>query len=681
MKDATTIAGRSWLQALSKPRSVSDLVLTGGVIAIIGLMILPVPIIIVDALVAANVLFGVGLLLLAIYIPGPVAFASFPSVLLLTTLFRLSLAIAITRLILLQADAGHIIQTFGMMVVGGNLVVGFVVFLIITVVQFIVVAKGAERVAEVAARFTLDAMPGKQLSIDSDLRSGLIDKDEARRKRRLLEVESQLHGALDGAMKFVKGDSIAGIVIIVINILGGLAIGVMQKGMSLGDAVQTYSILTIGDGLVGQIPALLSAIAAGLIVTRSAGEGHDEHLGASITREIGQQPRVALTGGVLALLLTLVPGFPWPVFLCFGLVLTGTSLWRRRHHSPLLTNLLMRVGQGGKLQQPEGNASAVDSSIKPLPAVLLEVAREVMQAHGSARLTDVAVRAAQRVREEFGAPVANPVVEVAPDLPGSRYRLKAFGVCIAQGELLAAAPLGKRLPPALAPGRKLVPRPAAAEVKQEERLDPVSLLERSLTVAFRRQLGQFAGIQETANLLARWSREYPDLVKEMLRAAPPQRVAEILRRLLDEGIPIRHLRDVFEAITEANAKDRDVGIVAEYVRIALRRHITQRYLGADNTISALIAHPELEDALRQAARGSSGQVAVDPQLLQRVVAEIRGIREEIGAASERVVMLCSMDVRRYLRKLTETDFFDLPILSFQELTGDVSVLPVGQVRG
>src|SRR5690349_11698268 len=241
MKTLVT-AWRTGLPVWRAPGSSSDLVLAAGVIAIVALMILPMPLLLIDALVALNILMGVGLLLLGIYIPSPVAFSSFPSVLLITTLFRLSLSIAITRLILLDADAGHIIETFGQLVVGGNLVVGIVVFLIITVVQFIVIAKGAERVAEVAARFTLDAMPGKQLSIDSDLRSGLIDKDDARRRRRLLEVESQLHGALDGAMKFVKGDSIAGIVIIIINILGGLAIGVLQRGMPMGEAVQTYSI-------------------------------------------------------------------------------------------------------------------------------------------------------------------------------------------------------------------------------------------------------------------------------------------------------------------------------------------------------------------------------------------------------------------------------------------------------
>jgi type III secretion protein V len=270
----------------------SDLLLVACVVAIVAMMVLPLPAWLIDLLVAANIASGLLLLLLGIYIASPLEFSVFPSVLLMTTLFRLSLSIATTRMILLQGHAGHIIDTFGKVVAGGNLVVGLVVFLIITVVQFIVIAKGAERVAEVAARFSLDAMPGKQLSIDSDLRSGLIDKDEARRRRRTLELESKLHGSLDGAMKFVKGDAIAGIVIIVINLLGGLAIGVMQQDLDISSAMTKYSILTIGEGMVAQIPALLGAMAAGLIVTRTTDDEHDKHLGDAIRKQVTSKPRV-----------------------------------------------------------------------------------------------------------------------------------------------------------------------------------------------------------------------------------------------------------------------------------------------------------------------------------------------------------------------------------------------------
>lgn len=651
----SALAWKIGFPALRVPSSMSDILLAAGVVAIVALMILPMPLLVIDGLVAANVLFGVGLLLLAIYIPGPTAFASFPSVLLLTTLFRLSLSIAITRLILLQADAGHIINTFGQLVAGGNLVVGSVVFLIITVVQFIVIAKGAERVAEVAARFTLDAMPGKQLSIDSDLRSGLIDKDEARRRRRRLEVESQLHGALDGAMKFVRGDSIAGIVIIIINILGGLAVGVLQLGLPVGDAVRTYSILTIGDGMVGQIPALLSAIAAGLIVTRTAGEEPDAHLGASIARELRGHPRVILIGGFLSLLLALVPGFPWAVFVFLGLTMVGMAGWRHRHEWAPLRGILKQFGGALPDPPPQTEAALPESELKPPPDLLLELSSQPQGGSESReRLTGCALRAVEDLREEYGVPVPNPTVRANETVAADSYRLTVFGVRVVQAKLPAASAK-----------------------------EPVQEIETLLQRALRRHLAQFAGIQETSRLLNAWSRDYPDLVKEMLRAAAPQRVAEILRRLLDEGIPIRHLRDVFEAITDISARERDVVMITEHVRIALRRHITQRYIGTDGSISALIAHPELEDTLRQATRGTSqpGQVAVDPQFIQRVLAETRALREELGSKFARVVLLCSMDVRRHLRKLTESEFFELPVLSFQELSGDVPVVPVGQVRG
>src|SRR5438105_6742106 len=357
----------------------SDLVLVFGVVAIVAMMVLPLPAWLIDFLVAVNIATGLGLLLLGIYIASPLEFSVFPSVLLITTLFRLSLSIATTRMILLQGHAGHIIDTFGKVVAGGNLVVGLVVFLIITVVQFIVIAKGAERVAEVAARFPLDAMPGKQLSIDSDLRSGLIDKDEAKRRRRTLELESKLHGSFDGAMKFVKGDAIAGIVIIVINLLGGLAIGVMMQDLDIGSAMTKYSILTIGEGMVAQIPALLGAMAAGLIVTRTSDED-DKHLGDSIRKQIAAKPRVLVVSGAICVLIAFVPGFPSAVFMALALVLGGAGVLltpsmrerMRQWQNPAIRGIVKRLDPP---QQVAATALPVQRPAVPLllrvPAALL----------------------------------------------------------------------------------------------------------------------------------------------------------------------------------------------------------------------------------------------------------------------------------------------------------------------
>jgi type III secretion protein V len=658
----------------------SDVVLAFAAVLIIGVLILPLPMVMLDILVAVNIAIGFGLLMLAIYIPTPVAFSSFPSVLLLTTLFRLAISVAITRSILLHADAGHIVETFGTMVAGGNLVVGLVVFLIITVVQFIVIAKGAERVAEVAARFTLDAMPGKQLSIDSDLRANLIDKDEARRKRRLLETESQLHGSLDGAMKFVKGDAICGIVIILVNLLGGLAVGVLQKGMTLGEATHTYSILTIGDGLVSQIPAILATIAAGLVVTRTTGEIDDKHLGDAIGRQISGQPRVVLIVGVLAVLLAFIPGFPTLVFLLLGAGLLTLAAWRYRHQF----DTLRRVFRISDAEMVEVQKPLDADDMAPPAPLQLELSPALAAAVGEpaaqARVKDTV----SQLREEYGVPVPLPVTRVVPALGEDEYRLTAFGARVASGRLRTDAYL--RPARVVAAGNKLagfLPPLAGDWVNEagEDTLTPLDVLVSHVRGALQRRMGSFIGIQETANLFGKMQRDYPDLVKEMLRVVAPQRVADVLRRLAEEGIPVRNLRDAFEAITDVGGREKDVVLLTEYVRVALKREIADRYADAERSLHVLLIHPELEDKLRQSVRVAGGvsQLAIAPELAARLTAEVRShlARQPEGV---RPVLLCSLDVRRHLRKLMEVDFFDLPVLSYQELASDLRIVQAGQIN-
>ncbi len=658
----------------------SDVVLAFGAVLIISVMILPLPLVIIDALVAVNISIGFGLLLLAIYIPTPVAFSSFPSVLLLTTLFRLALSIAITRSILLNAEGGHIVETFGTLVAGGNLVVGLVVFLIITVVQFIVIAKGAERVAEVAARFTLDAMPGKQLSIDSDLRSGLMDKDEARARRRLLETESQLHGSLDGAMKFVKGDAIAGIVIIIINLLGGLAIGVLQRDMSLGDATRVYSILTIGDGLVSQIPAILATIAAGLVVTRTTGEIDDRHLGDAITRQVSGQPRVMLITGILALLMTLVPGFPVGVFAVLGVSMLTLGAWRYRHSFDLLRRAF-RVPDSEMVEL----AKPADTDEMAPPAPLqLEVSPTLAQAFGQDQARERVAEVAQRMREEYGVPVPVPALRPGAKLGAGEYRLSAYGARVASGRLRGDAVFRIAQVPSEANRQQGFYPPLHGEWSDAgaaNGLNALDLLAEHCRSALQRRLGGFIGIQETANLFGRMQRDYPDLVKEMLRVVAPQRVADVLRRLAEEGVPVRNLRDAFEAITDVGGREKDVVLLTEYVRVALKREIAERYADADRTLHVLLIHPELEDKLRQSVRvaGGASQLAISPELAARLGNEVRAhlARQPEGV---RPVLLCSLDVRRHLRKLMEVDFFELPVLSYQELAPDLRIVQAGQIN-
>ena len=614
----------------------TDIALVAGIVAIIALMIVPLPNWAIDILVAVNISGGILLLLLAIYISNPLEFSVFPSVLLISTLFRLALSIATTRMILLHGEAGHIIQTFGDMVAGGNLVVGLVVFLIITVVQFIVIAKGSERVAEVAARFSLDAMPGKQMSIDSDLRSGLIDKDEARRRRRMLENESKLNGSLDGAMKFVKGDAIAGIIIIIINLLGGLTIGVLQQDMTLSDATVKYSILTIGDGMVSQIPALLGAMSAGLLVTRTTDDEHDKHLGDAIGRQLTAKPRVLLMGGGLCVLFSAVPGFPTIVFMALGLAFFAAGFmltpslrarWEKLAQ-PTLSAVMRRSPTAPVLM----SAEAVQ--VRPTVPLLLEVPVGRLDAQESHSLLAGLEGVLDYFQLNLGMRL--PRIDVHAMRPDEDkpavWRLLAYEVPIAEGEL------------------------------QQE--DTVPSLVNEVRESLRRHVNLFMGTQEANLLLTRAAIDLPDVVKETLRALPLARVAEILRRLVEEEVAIRNLRDILETLADTAQREKDVYALTELTRIGLKRQISHRY-APDGHLRAVLLEPALEEMLRNAIRHNSGaqQLALDPLEMSRLMTRFRNVVQVFKPAA----IVTAVDIRRHVRKLIEQDCFDIPVLSYHEL--------------
>jgi len=636
-------------------RRYGDVALAFGVMAIMCLMVLRMPTPVIDGLVAMNIACGVALLLIALCVPHPVAFNSFPSVLLITTLFRLSLSVATTRLILLDAHAGHIIDAFGNFVAGGNLVVGIVVFIIITIVQFMVIAKGAERVAEVAARFTLDAMPGKQMSIDSDLRSGLIDKDEAKRRRSLLERESQLNGSLDGAMKFVKGDSIASIIIVIVNLLGGLTVGVLQKGMAAGEAMQLYSILTIGDGMVAQIPALLSAMAAGLIVTRSAGDDEkDSHLGDTIGRQITAHPRALMMTGFISLMLALVPGFPTLIFIAIAAAAFILARFARSSQEKREAELeFARGGPGTDADKPvKPVAPPVRSGIAP--ALLIEIggaadanALLAMERKLGAIVTQSAT--------SFGIRFPSPVCAAASQENAPAWRIVVFDVPV------ATAPAGSTLDEAV--------------------------LEREVTAVLARNADQFIGVQDVNNLLEAAAEQYPALVKEVLRQVPTaQKIAEVLRNLVREGIPLRNLRDVLEALAEWGGREKDSGALTEFVRIHLRRYMTNRYTNAQRQIDVLVVDGAVEEAVRRSLTETPAGVMINlpPQAILalrnalRVELERLGMQDKPDGAAP--LLITAADVRRHVRKILEPIHARMSVLSYQELLPDVEVRPLGIVR-
>ncbi len=636
--------GNSKVSWLSR---VSDLLLAFVVIAIIALMIIPLPVIMLDILVALNIALGVMLVLMGIYVSSSLQFSAFPSVLLISTLFRLALSVATTRMILLHGDAGNIIDTFGSLVAGGNIVVGLVVFLIITLVQFLVIAKGAERVAEVGARFTLDAMPGKQMSIDSDLRSGLIDKVEARRKRRELEMESKLHGSMDGAMKFVKGDAIAGIVIIIINLLGGLAIGVFQLGMDAGSAMSKYSILTIGDGMVAQIPALLGAMSAGLIVTRVTDSEEEQHLGDSIQKQFASIPRVLLVSGAICFLLSVVPGFPTSVFVGLGLVLSilGASL------VPALRRRMEKVSQP-TFESVMTKRESAHPSIKETKNV------EVQQA--VPLLLDLPRHFADKGRDQLLADELDDVLDkiqtgIGLSLPKIHFHwqrestqswnLNVFEVPITRGYLTDQS----------------TPSEIALAVSD----------------ALRRNLTMFVGIQETSILLTQASADYPDIVKEALRSIPMQNVASILRNLVQEEVSIRNIRGILEALVEASAHEKDVLNLTEFARIALARQICHQ-TAPDNKLSVISVTPELEETLLQAVRSSGGaqQLSLDPTIAENLRMQLV---ESIQRHKPHAV-IAHLQLRRHIRTFTAGHCFDTPVLSYNELVGHVELEVLDRVE-
>jgi len=658
-----------------------DLAVAALLLATVMLMIVPLPTTLVDGLLAGSLGVSVLLLMVAFYLRTPVQFSTLPAVILIATVFRLALSIAVTRLVLIQADAGEIIRTFGEFVVGGNVVVGLVIFLIITVVQFIVITKGAERIAEVAARFTLDALPGKQMAIDADMRNGELDQKAARRRRSELERESQFYGAMDGAMKFVKGDAIAGLVIIVVNIVGGLIIGISQHGMSFADAGRTYSILTIGDGLMAQIPALFVAITAGTVVTRVGGSEADT-LGAEIAAQLLGDSRALFLASAAAVVLGLIPGFPWPIFLLFAVsfALLGRAALRRR-----VASEASDAAHAKAIAQPTPPARL---RLMLSPALAELCAPTALQGLLTARVQEVA--------EETGL-VMPPVALAAAPLEGLGFRLELDDVVLATGELpqgalllrddMENAALAGSAPfpgPAL-PGSALtlwVPerdreRLAAAGVGLRE---PGEALAEAVAAVARVHAAQFVGIQETRQMLVRMEAHWGDLVREAMRVTPLQRIADLFRRLVDEGLSLRNLRAVLEALVEHGGREQEPAQLAELVRSGLRRQICARHADPLRVIGAFIIDAEAEAALRAAVRSSAGgtYLALAEGTARTLVERIR--MELAASRGPAPVVLTAADVRRHLRSLLVNNAVNGAVLGFNDLLPEYTVQPLGTIR-
>ncbi|MDY4993583.1 MAG: type III secretion system export apparatus subunit SctV [Succinivibrio sp.] len=676
---------------------LADFVLVGMVVAVIALMVVPLPTWCVDLLISANLSMSFVILMMTMYAPNVLSFSSFPTLLLFTTLFRVGLNISTTRLILLQADAGEIIFTFGEFAVGGNFIVGAVVFIIIAIVQFLVIAKGAERVSEVGARFSLDAMPGKQMSIDADLRSGSIDSEEAQKRRAAVSLESQMYGAMDGAMKFVKGDAIAGLLIAAVNIVAGTIIGVTQSGLTSGEALQLYGVLTIGDGLVSQIPSLLIAISAGILVTRSGGES--DNVGEQIGDQIFSQPRAMLIASMLVFLFALIPGFPKAQLFSLAFIL-GAIGYALKYMKKMSSQSIDPKKEIQKTLSPaasKGKMVKSEDDFSPVVPIILDMSPELHSNIDYSILNEELASLRSALYFDLGVPFPGVNLRENAQLKENEYVLNLDEIPIARGCLESNCVLVREDPDNVRmlgidvkEGLPFLPSEKAWWVSESEAyklkefgisyLEKEKVISLNLSLVLARHASDFIGLQETKFLLDKMEERAPDLVHEATRLLTLQKIAEIFKRLVQEQISIRDLRAILESIIAWAPKEKDLIMLCEYIRTSLSRQISYKYCAGQNILPAVLLEPNVEEVIRKSIRQTSAGsfLALDPQSSKSILADAK--RALGNRKGKNVVIIASIDIRRYVRRLIESEFFDVAVLDYQELTPEISVQPVDRIR-
>ncbi len=671
-----------------------DLGLALWVILIISFLIMPVPPLMVDMLITLNFAVTFVLLMLSLYVPSALSLSTFPTLLLFTTLFRLALNITTTRQILLHADAGRIIYTFGHFVAGGNYIVGAVVFLIITIVQFVVIAKGAERVAEVSARFTLDAMPGKQMSIDGDLRTETIDQAEAGRRRRDLENESKLYGAMDGAMKFVKGDAIAGLIITVINIIGGICIGAFQKGMPMIMAGHKYTILTIGDGLVSQIPALLICITAGIIVTRVDTTEASGHLAGEIINQVVSRPRALMVGGCILALQAFVPGFPKLHFLFISLIVAGSGL-------------LMAYMAKKRLEKAREKQIGTDlsgSSLNHLPeqiALTAPLSVEITTAQADAIPLARLVERFETTGHDFylktGVPFPGAKVGLSEQLPPDTYRILVHDVPLYSGRLyqdrfLVPASADRlaylQIDATEAEAFKDLGPAAWVDTCHKVRLEAAGLpgwgaleiITHHLDLIVHKHAVEFLDVSEVRRLVDLVNEHFETLVQEVQKTLPLQTVVEIFKHLVRENVCVRNVKSILESIVEHGAREKNPLQLAEFARRKLKRQILYQYCNEQGALNVMLVHPELEMLLQESLRQTpEGIFLTAPnEVIQKIIDQVN--TEITRAPMQKLAILTSSEIRHHMRRVIEGILPDVPVLSHSELAPEIRLMPVANIN-
>ncbi|HMK42760.1 MAG TPA: flagellar biosynthesis protein FlhA [Dissulfurispiraceae bacterium] len=676
----------------------SDFLLALGIVAILIFMIVPMPPFLLDLSLSFSITVAIVVILVSAYTKKPLDFSVFPSVLLITTLLRLSLNIASTRLILTHGDtgtaaAGNVIKAFGEFVIGGNFLVGFVVFLILVVINFVVITKGAGRIAEVSARFTLDAMPGKQMSIDADLNAGLIDDKEARRRRQEISREADFYGSMDGASKFVRGDAVAAIVIMVVNIVGGFLIGILQKGMTVNDAVTTYTILTVGEGLVAQIPALLISTASGLIVTRAAGEAN---LGEDMVRQVIINPKaLGTTAGILGLL-GIIPGLPHLPFLTLAAVSGAGAYYLTRAQA----EAEITAAAGGLAAAEPPKPVETLESLLPIDPISLEIGYGLIPLveEGGALLARIKAIRKQMVTD-MGFIVPPVHIKDNLTLKPTSYAVLVKGVEVASGEVI----LNKHL--AISPGvdsERLdgirVKDPAfgldavwiderdveRAQVAGYTVVDVPSVITTHLTELVKMHAAELLGKQDVQRLLDNLAKTHPkvvdDLVPSLLSLSVVQRV---LQNLLKERVSIRDLQSILEALSEYGAIGKDPELLTEYVRQALARNITRQVQNYDGSVSVLLMDPKVERLIIESIQATPQGVtylSLDPLMADRIADKIKKGFEEGIARGYQPVVLCSQTIRRFVKRLVDRISASIIVVSNSEIAPNTKILSLGTIR-
>jgi flagellar biosynthesis protein FlhA len=662
----------------------SDLVMVLMVVGILTVLFVPIPSVALDVLILINVSFALLILLLTFYIARPVEFSTFPSLLLIATLFRLALNVAATRLILTDANAGRVIGAIGSYVIGGNYVIGMIVFLILVVVQYVVVTNGAQRVSEVAARFTLDSMPGQQMSIDADLNMGFIDQEEAKRRRKTLEKETGFYGAMDGASKFVKGDAIAGIVILLINIIGGLVIGVMQMGMRWDEALHTFTLLTVGDGIVTQVPALVIAVGTGIIVTRSASDGN---LSAEVLRQMTSFPKTLLIVAAALAVMLFLPGLPAIPLLAIIAVLVVTA-W--------LVRSKQQGGAQDKIAAEAGEAGAAEQSTYDLLKV---EAVEVLVASGLAPLVTgeqtIFMERIAAIRKQYALESGMVLPKIrfreSQALGPNAYELQVFGVVAGRGDIMTDRTLAIHSGGEARPLKGIETReptyglPAIwiedgekdlARASRYTLVDATTVFITHLSEVLKQQSAALLTRTETDRLLQRIREQQPGLVEELVPTIVSiSDVQKILQNLLKEKVSIRNLEVILETLVDVGRNSKDLGYLTEVVRQKLGPAICQSLLGETSALQVLTLDPAVEQVLLQSIRAADlgSNLVIEPKYAEQLLSRLAIQSERMMKSNMLPVLLCSPDLRRHLRLLSERVIPHLRVLSMAEIPNSVNL--------